>query len=88
MYGNYPGGVNQFKGISKGDPSMVIDECWGMMSTSTGYVMSCGTGIENCDGMTGDTLNKCLADPRRMWRNLVFETDSEGERVWSRMDSW
>jgi len=52
--GNYAGGVDQFAGTAVGDRSYVIDECWGMMSTTAadgtpnGYAIACGTGIEGC----------------------------------------
>ena len=28
----------------------IKNECWGLQALSDGYVLSCGTGIENCDG--------------------------------------
>lgn len=30
--------------------TLIKNECWGIASTSDGYVISCGTGIENCNG--------------------------------------
>ena len=29
---------------------LIKNECWGLQSLTDGYVLSCGTGIENCDG--------------------------------------
>jgi len=29
-YGNPSGGIHQFAGLTKGDPAMVINECWGI----------------------------------------------------------
>lgn len=56
LFGNYPGGVNQFAGLATGDLALVHTECWGISAiysstgnSITGYAMSCGTGIENCD---------------------------------------
>ena len=54
IYENYPGGTNQFTGLTKENPKMVIIECFGMMATkdasgkTNGFAMACGTGIENC----------------------------------------
>ena len=31
---------------------------------------------------------KCNFDPRRTWRALTIATDLNGDRVWSRMDSF
>ena len=30
--------------------TLIKTECWGIQALSDGYVLSCGTGIENCDG--------------------------------------
>jgi hypothetical protein len=35
---------------SKCQTTLIKNECWGIASISDGYVLSCGTGIENCDG--------------------------------------
>lgn len=64
-YGNYPGGKNQYTGLGVGDPALIIDECWGIMSTRgsdgkiNGHAIACGTGIENCDGVAPDKMAKC-----------------------------
>ena len=93
-YGNHPGGKYQFTGLGVGDDALIIDECWGIMSTRdstgkiNGHAISCGTGIENCgEDVPSDKMAKCLADPRKAWRSLVLATDMDGERVWSRMDN-
>jgi hypothetical protein len=103
LYGNYPGGVNQFTGLASGDWALVYTECWGITATYsstgnsiTGYAMSCGTGIENCDngeaaaggGYNAEVQTECNADPRVSWRALTIATDLDGNRVWSRMDSY
>lgn len=31
---------------------------------------------------------KCYNDPRKQWRALTIATDLNGDRVWSRMDSY
>lgn len=84
-YGNYPGGLNQFSGLSN-DNKWVIDECWGLTATTDasgaidGYAMACGTGIE--------TAEAAGSDPRLDWRSLVISFDLDGNRRWSRMDSY
>jgi hypothetical protein len=103
LFGNYPGGVNQFAGLAAGDWALVYTECWGVTATYsssgnsvTGYAMSCGTGIENCDneeaasggGYSAEVKAECDADPRVSWRALTIATDLDGNRVWSRMDSY
>lgn len=91
-YGNYPGGVKEFTGLGIGD--LVIDECWGIMSTKNsagvvdGHAIACGTGIENCNGLSPSKTAICNADPRLNWRSLVIATDLNGSRVWSRMDTF
>lgn len=103
LFGNYPGGVNQFAGLSAGDWALVYTECWGITAihSSTGnsiigYAIACGTGIENCDneqaasggGYNAQIQAECQADPRVNWRALTIATDLDGNRVWSRMDSY
>lgn len=52
--------------------------------------MACGTGIEGCGEVDeGTALHaECMADPRRVWRGLVFEVDSSGDVLWHRIDSF
>ena len=61
-------------------------------TTHDGYVMSCGTGIEGCSAFGFNyglfIWLECLGDPRKTWRALTVATDLEGERVYSRMDSY
>ena len=95
-YGNYAGGINQFDKLAVGDWALIYNECWGVSpryaadgTTQNGYLLACGTGIEGCTSMYGnDLLPKCKADPRTTWRALTIATDLNGERVWSRMDSF
>ena len=95
-YGNYPGGVSQFRELEEGNWSLVYNECWGVApkyaadgTTHDGYVMSCGTGIEGCNVLLGPFVwAECIGDPRRTWRALTVATDLEGERIYSRMDSY
>ena len=77
----------------------IKNECWGLQPTSDGgFVLACGTGIENCNGMSGDFLSKCQgeqgvpADPRpgayarppAVWQSFVVRVDSTGSMVWQR----
>ena len=34
----------------EGNSKAIKNECWGIQALSDGYVLSCGTGIENCEG--------------------------------------
>ena len=45
-----------------------------------GYAIACGTGIE--------TPQQAKGDPRLDWRSLVIGFDLDGNRKWSRMDSY
>ena len=41
-----------FSGVDfslEGSATLVKNECWGVAPLSDGYVLGCGTGIENCD---------------------------------------
>ena len=96
-YGNYPDGVNQYADSGPGNWALIYNECWGVApyysssGAQTGYVMACGTGIEGCpltaNFMPGLYLD-CQLDARTTWRSLTVATDLNGERVWSRMDSY
>jgi len=55
IFGNYPGGINQFYGLEAGREEIVFAECFGLapryaddLTTQNGFVMSCGIGIEGC----------------------------------------
>ena len=54
--------------------------------------MACGTGIETCSkiklGFHLSTIAECRWDPRNTWRSLTIAIDLEGNRVFSRMDSF
>lgn len=95
LHGNYPGGTNQFAGLTEGPWSQIYTECWGatpMYSEEgmTGYIMSCGEGIEDCGAehitsvWTEDLKKTCDSDPRVNWRSLTIAVDLEGNRIWSR----
>lgn len=103
LYGNYPGGVNQFTGLGIGNWALIYNECWGITTTFdpvtngiTGYAFACGTGIENCNnegaatggGFNSTTQTECNGDPRVQWRALTIAVDLQGNRLWSRQDSF
>ena len=59
-------------------------------TTHSGYVLSCGTGIEGCSIFSNFGINiyfECLKDPRRIWRSLTIGIDLSGKRIQSRMDN-
>ena len=97
-YGNYPNGVNQFADSGEGNWALIYNECWGIQPTydsnqdHNGYVLACGTGIEDNCPLTSNFMPglyfECLNDPRQTWRALTIATDLNGKRVWSRMDSF
>lgn len=94
-YGNYPGGVNQYSGLEQATEGLVFNECWGIAENSEGdgMVMTCGTGVEECDmffwnNFLSGMWAECKKDPRKIWRALTIATDLDGERVWSRQDSF
>lgn len=98
-HGNYAGGVNQFAGLEVGHWGLIYTECWGIapqydtdLTTQNGFVLSCGTGIEGCNGAwirgLPSLIAECYSDPRTVWRSLTIGTDLNGDRTWSRMDSF
>lgn len=87
--------MNQFTDSGEGDWALIYNECWGIQpnydtsGNQIGYALACGTGIEGCLLTMPPLLYaECLADPRTTWRALTVATDLNGERVWSRMDSF
>ena len=82
--------------------TFIKNECWGIVVVSDGIVASCGTGIENCNGMTGSLLSNCQANnplaadtrtgavDRRasVWLSYVFKTDLSGTLLWARADQF
>jgi hypothetical protein len=83
--------------------TVIKNECWGLaLMNDGGAVLACGTGIEDCSGMTGQMLSDCqassplLADtradavarPASVWQSLVIRTDSSGALLWQRVDQF
>ena len=91
-------------GIPNACGSYVIkNECWGLtLEADGGTVISCGTGIENCNGMSGGMLTSCqanqplTADARAgavaraasVWQSFVIRTDADGNLLWQRTDQY
>ena len=82
---------------------VIKNECWGLqMMSDGGAVIACGTGIENCNGMTGTMLSDCQGDraitgdtrtgayPRAaaVWQSMVVRTDAAGNVLWQRVDQY
>ena len=86
----------------KNSTKLIKNECWGVAAVADGYILGCGTGIENCDdaGAVGTKLHTdCqagTADPRAgavprqkgNWQSLVAKTDLDGTLLWQRVDSF
>jgi len=83
-----------------GNPNLIYQECWGVIATSDGFVVSCGAGIEggkcsmvsgqdkqDCKKGLGDRRNGALLRKENNWQSFVFKTDFDGETLWQRVDS-
>ena len=79
--------------------TLVKNECWGLQAVSDGYVVGCGTGIEDCNSMSGAKLSACQAgtpDTRTgavaraasVWQSMIFKTNLAGELQWLRTDQY
>ena len=105
-------GALMFSGFYNGgdaNSQFIKNECWGIQylkdaaaSGVTGFVLGCGTGIENCNGMTGSLKTACDANqpvaadsranavPRKssVWQSLIIRTDDNGVLKWQRVDQF
>ena len=79
--------------------NLIKNECWGMQATADGYVVGCGTGIEDCNGYSGDKLSACnagtadtrtgaVARKKSIWQSMIFRTDLDGTLLWLRTDQY
>ena len=77
--------------------TLIKNECWGVQAVSDGYIVGCGTGIEDCNGFSGAKLTACQAgtpDTRTgayarqasVWQSMIFRTDLNGNLQWLRTD--
>lgn len=82
---------------------LIKNECWGLQPLADGYVVGCGTGIENCgttdNPMTGAELTACesgMPDTRTgavpraksVWQSMIFKVDLAGTLKWMRTDQY
>lgn len=103
LTGNYEWGKSYtsipYDGTAGANAKLIKNECWGLQATSEGYVVGCGTGIEDCEGWTGTTLSECNAGtpdkrtnavprPKSVWQSMVFRTDLDGTLLWLRTDQY
>ena len=83
--------------------NFIKNECWGLaLAADGGAILSCGTGIENCVGMSGQMLADCQsglpltadlrpgAVPRAasVWQSFIVRTDADGNVLWQRADQY
>ena len=82
---------------SGGTRSLIYNECWGIAATAGGFVVACGTGIENCNGKSGTELSNCqtgkgdnshptLRFGAGKWLSMVAKVSSDGTLLWQRAD--
>eukprot|EP01063_Lacrimia_lanifica_P024835 TRINITY_DN3265_c0_g1_i14.p1 TRINITY_DN3265_c0_g1~~TRINITY_DN3265_c0_g1_i14.p1 ORF type:complete len:564 (+),score=190.12 TRINITY_DN3265_c0_g1_i14:51-1742(+) len=84
-----------------GTPTLIFNECWGVvaMRDGSGFALSCGAGIEECESVSAEDKADCDAgrgDKRDgayirkagVWYSYVVRTDAEGEVIWQRVDSY
>eukprot|EP00966_Prymnesium_polylepis_P295607 6826923-Prymnesium_polylepis.1 len=81
---------------SGGTPTLIYNECWGVGVTADGgYVVGCGTGIENCEDSrntaachagNGDTRAGAYPRGASIWQSLVVKIDASGTLLWQRVD--
>eukprot|EP00931_Biecheleriopsis_adriatica_P105762 TRINITY_DN80298_c0_g1_i1.p1 TRINITY_DN80298_c0_g1~~TRINITY_DN80298_c0_g1_i1.p1 ORF type:complete len:591 (+),score=86.27 TRINITY_DN80298_c0_g1_i1:38-1774(+) len=91
------------KSYHNGGTKFIKNECWGAQAMDDGgFAIGCGTGIENCEGMTGQMATDCeagqplLADSRdgavprsaSIWQSLVIMTSADGDTLWQRVDQY
>ena len=79
---------------------MIYNECWGVSPTSNGFVVACGTGIEECgtkavgaekdacDAGTGDPGEPKLHIMAGQWLSMVAKLDFAGALQWQRADQY
>ncbi len=88
-YGNPETENNIFSRKTLFDESLIFDECWSITSVaSSGVVIACGTGIEECDELNGKIKIDCENDPRNTWRSYLIKISNNGEIIWERTGSF
>ena len=83
-----------------GNPKLIFNECWGLAKVGrTGYVMSCGAGIENCNSVPASMKSDCMSgngDTRAgaykrlpgVWQSYMPRTNTKGELLYQRVDQY
>lgn len=88
-----------FDGTAGPSAKLIKNECWGLQALSDGYILGCGTGIENCMDLSGGLLADCnagtadgrtgaVARPKAVWQSMVVRTDLSGTLMWLRTDQF
>ena len=83
----------------KGHSKAIKNECWGVESVVDGYILGCGTGIENCpeDGSafdiacsngTVDSREGAFSRVAGVWQSLIIKADLSGVLDWQRVDQF
>ena len=78
---------------------LIKNECWGIQPLSDGYLVGCGTGIEDCNGLSGaektacdagtpDTRTGAVPRQKSIWQSMMFKTDLAGNLQWLRTDQY
>ena len=83
-----------------GSSSMIKNECWGVAAVDDGYIIGCGTGIEECNdqapGQLGADCRDGTPDHRPgsysriagIWQSEIVRTDLGGNVQWLRVDQY
>ena len=86
---------------SGGNHALIYNECWGLVPVSDGFVVACGTGIEDCtaprdSGALGTACSAGEGDstvPNMLfgagqWASMAAKVDMAGTLVWRRVDAY
>ena len=95
-FGDFTGGVGDYAPggvpVTPAGTSVVYTECFGMAAIPTGYVLSCGQGIEGCPAQSDWDASvdaACATDPRRDWRGLAIAINGQtGAIDWYNLANW
>lgn len=89
VYGNPDGGTNSFFNDYIVSNRLIFDECWSIINMNNlGVVFACGTGIEECDVLRGQTRIDCEKDPRQTWRSYLVKINFDGDIIWEKTGSF
>lgn len=82
-----------------GIPELIYNECWGVVAQDDGFVVACGTGIENCGHKSAANMEACKAGkgdpstpnmsfPPGVWQSMSAKVDLSGNLLWRRVDAF